>query len=63
MHDAQIVGTSLEDLDNEQFVELAREACEEFGKGDHHRRALGAASPTCSATCRSRPGPRRWPRP
>jgi glucose-6-phosphate 1-dehydrogenase len=33
MHDAQIVGTSLEDLTDEQFKELAREACEEFGKG------------------------------
>jgi len=34
MTDAQIVGTSLEDLSDEQFIEFAREACEEFGKGD-----------------------------
>ncbi|MER7608157.1 glucose-6-phosphate dehydrogenase [Nocardioides sp. NPDC127503] len=34
MTDAQIVGTSLEDLSDEQFMEFAREACEEFGKGD-----------------------------
>ncbi|MEU0268949.1 glucose-6-phosphate dehydrogenase [Nocardioides sp. NPDC006303] len=34
MTDAQIVGTSLEDMSDEQFVEFAREACEEFGKGD-----------------------------
>lgn len=32
--DAQIVGTSLEDLDHEEFATLAREACEEFGKGE-----------------------------
>ncbi len=30
--DARIVGTSLEDLDTEQFVKLAHEACLEFGK-------------------------------
>lgn len=34
MTDAQIVGTSLEDLSDEQFIAFAREACEEFGKGD-----------------------------
>jgi glucose-6-phosphate 1-dehydrogenase len=34
MTDAQIVGTSLEDMSDEQFMEFAREACEEFGKGD-----------------------------
>ncbi|MFD4325765.1 glucose-6-phosphate dehydrogenase [Nocardioides sp. NPDC058538] len=34
MTDAQIVGTSLEDMSDEQFTEFAREACEEFGKGD-----------------------------
>jgi len=34
MTDAQIVGTSLEDMSDEQFIEFAREACEEFGKGD-----------------------------
>ncbi|MBO0842114.1 MAG: glucose-6-phosphate dehydrogenase [Nocardioides sp.] len=34
MLDAQIVGTSLEELSDEQFTEQARQACEEFGKGD-----------------------------
>ncbi|MEU0313755.1 glucose-6-phosphate dehydrogenase [Nocardioides sp. NPDC006273] len=34
MTDAQIVGTSLEEMSDEQFMEFAREACEEFGKGD-----------------------------
>ena len=29
----RIVGTSMEDLDAEQFVKLARAACDEFGKG------------------------------
>ncbi|GAB3243241.1 glucose-6-phosphate dehydrogenase [Nocardioides dilutus] len=32
--DARIVGTSMEDLDAEQFDKLARAACEEFGKGE-----------------------------
>ena len=32
--DARIVGTSMEDLDSEQFDKLARAACEEFGKGE-----------------------------
>src|SRR5690348_3083774 len=32
--DARIVGTSLEELDTEQFVKLARTACEEFGHAD-----------------------------
>jgi glucose-6-phosphate 1-dehydrogenase len=31
--DAMIVGTSLEEIDTEGFVKLARDACEEFGKG------------------------------
>ncbi|NPC97135.1 glucose-6-phosphate dehydrogenase [Nocardioides sp. zg-DK7169] len=31
--DARIVGTSLEELDDEQFVKFAHEACEEFAKG------------------------------
>lgn len=31
---ARIVGTSLEDIDAEGFDKLAREACEEFGKGE-----------------------------
>ena len=34
LDDCRIVGTSLEDLDDEQFEKLARAACEEFGKGD-----------------------------
>ncbi|MBB6628118.1 glucose-6-phosphate dehydrogenase [Nocardioides sp. KIGAM211] len=34
LEDARIVGTSLEDVDTEHFVAFAREACEEFGKGD-----------------------------
>src|SRR5688572_15271286 len=34
LNDARIVGTSMEDLDAEQFDKLARAACEEFGKGD-----------------------------
>ena len=33
LKDAMIVGTSLEEIDDEQFVKLARQACEEFGKG------------------------------
>ncbi|UDY23689.1 glucose-6-phosphate dehydrogenase [Nocardioides sp. Kera G14] len=31
---AQIIGTSLDDLDNDAFLKLARQACEEFGKGE-----------------------------
>ena len=34
LNDARIVGTSMEDLDGEQFDKLARAACEEFGKGE-----------------------------
>ena len=34
LRDAMIVGTSLEDIDSEQFRKFAREACEEFGKGE-----------------------------
>ncbi|WP_372735564.1 glucose-6-phosphate dehydrogenase [Nocardioides sp.] len=34
LNDARIVGTSLEDLTPEQFDKLARDACEEFGKGE-----------------------------
>ena len=33
LRDAMIVGTSLEDIDDEAFLKLARQACEEFGKG------------------------------
>ena len=33
LRDARIVGTSLEDVDTEHFVKVARSACEEFGKG------------------------------
>ncbi|MGA8256527.1 MAG: glucose-6-phosphate dehydrogenase [Nocardioides sp.] len=32
--DCRVIGTSLEDLDPEQFDALARSACSEFGKGD-----------------------------
>ena len=32
LRDAMIVGTSLEDIDTEQWAKLARQACEEFGK-------------------------------
>ena len=34
LKDARIVGTSLEDIDTAEFVERAREACAEFGKGE-----------------------------
>ena len=34
LKDARIVGTSLEDLDSEQFVKLARQACEDFADED-----------------------------
>ncbi len=34
MPDCRVIGTSLEELDTEQFDVLARAACEEFGKGD-----------------------------
>jgi glucose-6-phosphate 1-dehydrogenase len=34
LKDARIVGTSLEDLDTEQFVKLARQACEDFADED-----------------------------
>src|SRR6478735_6114092 len=33
LEDSMIVGTSLEEIDTEGFVKLARDACEEFGKG------------------------------
>jgi glucose-6-phosphate 1-dehydrogenase len=33
LKNAMIVGTSLEEIDDEGFVKLARDACEEFGKG------------------------------
>ena len=32
--DCRVVGTSLEEMTHEEFDALAREACEEFGKGD-----------------------------
>ena len=32
--DVHIIGTSLEEIDSEQFDALAREACEEYGKGE-----------------------------
>jgi glucose-6-phosphate 1-dehydrogenase len=32
IQDARIVGTSLEDIDTETFVKIARTACEEFGR-------------------------------
>ena len=31
---ARIIGTSLEDIDTDAFVELARQACAEFGRGE-----------------------------
>ncbi|WP_340540707.1 glucose-6-phosphate dehydrogenase [Nocardioides sp. GXZ039] len=34
MPDYRVIGTSLEDITPEQFDALAREACEEYGKGD-----------------------------
>ena len=34
LKDARIVGTSLEDMDTEEFVERGRDACAEFGKGE-----------------------------
>ncbi|GAA2018239.1 glucose-6-phosphate dehydrogenase [Nocardioides kribbensis] len=34
LRDAKIVGTSLEDIGTEQFAKIARDGCEEFGKGD-----------------------------
>ncbi|CAN5289942.1 MAG: glucose-6-phosphate dehydrogenase [Nocardioides sp.] len=33
IHDAKIIGTSLEDWTRHDFLEFARTACEEFGKG------------------------------
>ncbi|MFT4289024.1 glucose-6-phosphate dehydrogenase [Nocardioides sp.] len=33
LRDAMIVGTSLDEIDAEGFLKVAREACEEFGKG------------------------------
>jgi len=34
LKDARIVGTSLEEVDTEHFAKVARDACEEFGKGE-----------------------------
>jgi glucose-6-phosphate 1-dehydrogenase len=34
LRDAMIVGTSLEDIDSEQWAKIARQACEEFGKAE-----------------------------
>ncbi|MFT4083789.1 MAG: glucose-6-phosphate dehydrogenase [Nocardioides sp.] len=34
LRDAMIVGTSLETLDDAEFIAMARKACEEFGKGE-----------------------------
>ena len=34
LKDARFVGTSLEEMDTGEFVELARRACSEFGKGE-----------------------------
>jgi len=34
LKDARIVGTSLEEVDTEHFAKFARDACEEFGKGE-----------------------------
>jgi glucose-6-phosphate 1-dehydrogenase len=38
--DCRIIGTSLEDLDDDAFKALAREACEEFGRKIHDSAAL-----------------------
>lgn len=36
LNDARIVGTSLEDIDTEQFVKTARQSCEEHEIGRAH---------------------------
>jgi glucose-6-phosphate 1-dehydrogenase len=38
--DCRIVGTSLEEIDDDEFRALAREACEEFGRKIHDSQAL-----------------------
>jgi glucose-6-phosphate 1-dehydrogenase len=38
--DCRIIGTSLEELDDDSFKALAREACEEFGRKSHDRAEL-----------------------
>ena len=60
LEDCRIVGTSLEDLDTEQFVKLAREACDEFGTA-RSTRPLGRRSPRCSPTSRRATARTRWP--
>ena len=35
--DCRIVGTSLDELDDDGFRNFARKACDEFGRGAHHR--------------------------
>ncbi len=34
LRSAMIIGTSLDEIDSEEFAKLARQACEEFGKGE-----------------------------
>ena len=38
--ECRIVATSLDDLDDAEYHELARAACDEFARGVRHRRAL-----------------------
>jgi len=44
--ESRIVGTSLEDIDDDEFRKLAREACEQFGRKVKDRAALDAFAAT-----------------
>ena len=57
MTDARIVGTSLEDLADEQFDKLARDLARSSARATSPTSA-GRRSPGCSATSRSRPAAR-----
>ena len=61
LKDARIVGTSLEDIDTEEFVERAHERLRGVRQGRARRRQVGAVRRRCSPTSRSPRGRRRSP--
>ena len=57
--ECRIVGTSLDDLDDEAFRDLARRSCEKFSQPRDLRRPVGRVRRASSRSCRSsraRPG-------
>ncbi len=65
--ECRIVGTALDDLDDEAFRDLARRSCEKFSSreiSDDQWRRYADRLTFVPAAVRARPGwPRRWPTP